>query len=615
MEDCVKEKINERILMIVESPNKIATLKSFLPKNYIVKASVGHIADIDFKGKYCNTGIDVNNNFKVNYVIDKSKTDIVKELKEQVKLADRVYLCSDPDREGEAIAWSLKEFLKIPDNKYYRVTFHEITKSAVLEALNHPRKIDEALVQASHARRKLDALLGFRMSAIARKNIGAKSVGRCQSAGLELVVEKEKEIQAFIPEKYGELVAHLTKQGVDFKVKYFEPSSKDKKLSYQQCLDAFNVVDESIKNGGYFKVTSIETKTTKSNPKTPFITSTFQQEVSSKLGIGVEKAMSYAQKLFEGINIDGQHIALITYIRTDDANFSPEFLVALEQHVKSTYGDEYYESVREIKNDENSQAGHEAIRPVDLAMTPSKLKNYITDDKLLKVYDIIYRRTVACAMASSITSETTYIFNQSNYLFSMTCKELLFEGYQKVYNYKEKEDESINKITFVENESVSCNKLDLKEKETTPPSRYKEATLIKELEKTGVGRPSTYATIIKILKDDIRGYCTIKDSYLVPTEKGIKLVDFLNKYFSDLINIEYTSNMESDLDKIASGKLDEISFLKSFYNSMENTISNANLPDKLICPNCGRPMKLRKGPYGEFWGCTGYPECKTIVKK
>jgi len=605
----------ERILVIIESKNKVDTIKPYLPKNYIVMACNGHITELSDGSGYFNTGIDIEEGFKPDFKVSKSQLTTVKALKEQVKLADKVYLCTDPDREGESIAWALKEFLKIPTNKCYRATFHEITKNAVLKALENPRKIDNNLVHASHARQKLDKLLGYRMSSIARDNVGAKSVGRCQSAGLELIANREDSITSFIPDKYGELVATLTKDGQEFRAKYFNTNDRETKPSYSKCLEVFDIINKSLKKDGKFKVESIERKKIRSNPKPPFITSTFQQEVSSKLGISVEVAQSLAQKLFEGINVNGQHIALITYIRTDDASFSPEFLVNLEQFVKSKYGDKYYAPVRETKNSETAQEGHEAIRPIDLNMTPEMLKEHIKDEKLIKVYDIIYRRTIACAMAQSLTSETIYTLSQSGYLFNMTSKELIFDGYQKVYNYKEKEDEELIKVTFNEGELVKCSNLTVEEKETNPPARYKEATFIKELEKTGIGRPSTYSTIVKTLKDEGRGYCTLQKGYLIPTDKGMKLANFLKEKFPDLINVEYTSNMESDLDKIAKGKLDEIQFLNTFLNNMEKAIKKANVNSgEVLCPKCGAPMKIRKGQYGSFYGCTNYPNCDGVRK-
>lgn len=608
----------DRVLVIVESPNKVKTLKSFLPKNYVVMASVGHITEIADGGGYFNTGIDVEDGFKPNFKVSKGKADIVKALKEQVKLADTVFICSDPDREGEAIAWALKEFLKIPASKCKRATFHEITKKAVLDALEHPRQIDGDLVHASHARQKLDKLLGYRMSNIARDNVGARSVGRCQSAGLELIAQRENAIRSFVPEKYGELVATLSKEGKEFKAKYFNKDNRDRKPSYQDCMEAGEIIGQSLKSGGSFKVASIDRKVVKSSPKPPFITSTFQQEVSSKLGIGVEQAMSYAQRLFEGIDVGGKHIALITYIRTDDATFSDEFLESLEKHVKATYGGKYYAPVKKAKNSENAQAGHEAIRPVDLGMTPESLREYISDEKLIKVYAIIYRRSVACAMAQSQTSETTYVFEQSGYSFETVSKEVLFDGFRKVYNYKDSEDEEeVAKVIFEKGENVKYVGLSAEEKETNPPSRYKEATFIKELERTGIGRPSTYATIVKTLLSESRGYCTTQSKCIVPTEKGLKLAEFLGEKFPDLINVKYTSNMEGDLDLIAKGKMDELAFLQGFMDKMESSIKKAGVigsSDDIECPKCGAKMALRKGKYGAFYGCTRYPDCDGIRK-
>lgn len=609
-------KDKERILVIVESPNKVKTLKSFLPGNYIVMASVGHITEIGDGGGYHNTGIDVEDGFKPNLRVSRDKQDVVRRLKEQAKLADKVYLASDPDREGEAIAWSLKEFLKIPASKCYRATFHEITKKAVLDAIEHPRKIDTNLVNASHARQKLDKLLGYRMSTIARDCIGARSVGRCQSAGLELIADKEKSIREFIPEEYGELVATLQKDGQEFKAKYMGSGKKDAKPSFAECTRVADEVGKSIANGGMFRVAGIERKTVKSSPRPPFITSTFQQEVSSRLGLDVEQAMQCAQKLFEGLDVGGEHIALITYIRTDDATFSPEFEKALEGYVKSTYGDEYYSPVRKAKKSENAQAGHEAIRPVDLTMTPGKLAGYIDNERLVKVYEIIYRRSVACAMAQSQASETSYTLEQSGYKFSMVSREVVFDGYRKVYNYRDADDDGTVMVSFAQDEDVRCTSLEPRKKETTPPARYKEATFIKELERTGIGRPSTYASILKTLKDESRGYCTVQNKCLVPTDRGMQLAGFLQERFPDLINVGYTSNMEHDLDMIANGKLGETEFLQGFLDDMEKAIRDAGIDsyEGVKCPVCGAPMKFRKGPYGPFLGCTRYPECKGIRK-
>ena len=625
---------DKRILVLVESPNKVKTIKQFLPNNYIVMASVGHISEIaDKKGSYHNTGIFPDENFKANYVVSSEKKEVVDKLKEQVTLADLVYICSDPDREGEAIAWSLRKFLKIPKDKYRRATFHEITKSAVLKALDNPRDIDENLVDAAQSRQKLDKMLGYRLSPIAKRSVGAKSVGRCQSAGLKILVDREEEIKAFVPVQYAELNLLFTKNETQFKAKYFGDDNKEiKQPSYEHCNDVADDCYNRTQKGEWFTIKDITSKERISNPKSPFTTSTFQQEVSSKLGISVKSAMSYAQKLFEGLDVNGQHIALITYIRTDSPEFAPEFLPVLENYVKTNYGNKYFSPIRKAKKSENTQDGHEAIRPVDLNMTPELLSKYISDKGLLKVYEIIYRRTVATMMASSTTNETTYTIVCGNHYFNLVSKELTFDGYLKVYAYKDKDDEDVVKETFTKGEVIDHSNrpsMTVDKKETLPPARYKEATFIKELESSGIGRPSTFATIVGTLIDPTRGYCTIDDNTIIPTDKGMTLSHYLDQSFPKLINVNYTSELEKDLDLIAKGQLKGIDFLTTFYNNMENNIKEVRkstssqetvqkeriISEDIKCPLCGAPMILRKGPYGEFWGCSKYPKCKGLVKK
>lgn len=624
----------KRILVLVESPNKTKTVKQFLPNNFIVMASVGHISEIKNGGSYYNTGIEPLDGFKTNYVVSQDKKEIVQKLKEQVELADLVYICSDPDREGEAIAWSLRKFLKIPKTKYKRVTFHEITKNAVLKAFDNPRDIDENLVDAAQSRQCLDKMLGYRLSPIARKSVGAKSVGRCQSAGLKILVEREKEIQDFIPKEYGELSLNFIKNNTMFKAKYFGEKGKEvKQPSYDYCNNILEDCIKETKKDNWFVISNVELKKRVNNPKPPFTTSTFQQEVSNKLGIGVKSAMGYAQKLFEGLDVNGQHIALITYIRTDNPEFAPEFLLVLEKYVKDNYGEKYFAPIRKAKKGENTQDGHEAIRPVDLSMTPELLSKYIQDKSLLKVYEIIYRRTIATMMTSSITNETIYTISLNNHDFVLLSKELEFDGFLKVYNYKEQNDEEIVKEAFNKGEIINRDyspNMDIIKKQTQPPSRYKEASFIKELESSGIGRPSTFATIVGTLLDNARGYCEIDENKsIVPTQKGIELSNYLDKAFPKLININYTSELEKDLDLIAKGQLKKLDFLNTFYTNMESYIKESKsinneyknehktkvVAEGVTCPLCGSPMCLRKGPYGEFYGCSKYPKCKGIVKK
>ena len=608
----------QKILMICESPNKVKTLRQFLPSNYTVMASVGHISEIKNGGSYWNTGIEPEDNFKANYGVSSEKKDVVASLKRAVDSASKVVIASDPDREGEAIAWSLKKFLKIPDSKYERVTFHEITKTAVLKALENPRKIDDDLVDAAQTRQKLDKMMGYRLSPVARRAIGAKSVGRCQSAGLKLIVQREEEIQAFKVETFYDLYAYFKKNNTQFKAKYKGTATKSVD-SFKSLDEAKKVMDECDPP---FFISNVSKKEKLEYPKPPFTTSTFQQEVSSRLGIGVKQAMQYAQKLFEGMNVNGKHVALITYIRTDSNELAPEFLPLLEDFVKSEYGNKYYAPVRKAKQQENAQEGHEAIRPVDLSMTPEKLSGYIEDQRLLKVYDIIYKRTVATSMTPSKVSETTYTLSSKNgQLFGFVSKEQLFDGFKKAYAYDtaDDNDDVETKITFIKDEPIKVDYIEPQEKHTNPPKRYKEASFIKELETTGIGRPSTFATIVSTLTDSVRGYCKEEDKCIVPTELGIQLSHYLDKTFPNLINVGYTGEMETSLDKIANGKMTENSFLKSFYDKMESSIpksssskSSEHTDEK--CPICGAPMVVRTGKYGKFLGCSRYPKCKGIKK-
>lgn len=606
-------KKEKRVLLICESPNKIKTLKQILPDNYIVMASVGHITHIADSGEF-NMGIDTKNDFKADFRVIDTKKDVVKKLKEQVKAADEVILFTDGDREGEAISYHLKEQLKIPESKYKRAAVHEITKKAVLAALENPRKIDYDLVSAATSRQKADKIIGYRLSSIARNNVGAKSVGRCQSAGLKLIAMREDEITSFVSETYFDLYLKFAKNNTEFKAKY--SGYGDQQVKNLPSLEACKKVVDACKNSEY-KILDIAHKDSLENPKPPFTTSTFQQEVSKKLGISVKNAMECAQRLFEGIDVGGSHISLITYIRTDDASYAPEFLPVLEEFVRSTYGDNYYAPVKFGKKGENSQEGHEGIRCIDLTMTPARLSQYIHDEKLLKVYSIIYNRTVASAMKPAIIANTIYIIENNSHLFNMTSKELKFDGYKRVYAYSdESNDDEIVKETFEKGEVLQDTSLEAIEKQTKPPARFDESGFIKELDKQGIGRPSTYATIVQVLLDEKRGYCKLEDKRIVPTELGMKLSRFLDNSFSDIINIKYTAELEKELDLIARGEMDGIDFLSQFYQDLEASINKvdptANSAGDKQCPNCGRKMGIRKGRYGMFWGCTGYPECKTI---
>lgn len=606
----------EKVLVIVESPNKCKTLESFLPKNYKVVASYGHISNVKDGGSYYNTGINPQKDFSANFAISDSKKGIVEKLKQAVDKSDKVYICSDPDREGEAIAWSLRKFLKLSKSKYQRVTFHEITKSAVLEALNHCRDIDENLVDASHARLKLDKIIGYRLTNEFKKFLNIKSVGRCQTAGLLLIAEREKEIQDFKSEKYSEVFLKFSVDDESFKAKYFGKKSEVKRISLEDAKKIVDECNEYSKSENYI-ISDIESKKRISNTKLPFTTSTFQQEASNRLNMSGKISMSYAQRLFEGIEVNGEHVGLITYMRTDSTDIAEEFLPILENFVKKNYGEHYYSMPKKAKKSDLTQDGHECLRVTNLEMTVEKLSKYISDKNLLKVYELIYRRTLASAMSSAILNETIYTISLKEHNFKMSSKELIFDGYLKVYNFKEKDStEVLYKHTFNKNDILNKYNpvLEIVEKETLPPARFKESTFVKELESRGIGRPSTYVTIVETLTDESRGYCEIKDKFIVPTEKGLNLAKLTQEKFSELISIDFTKEMEEDLDKIASAQLSEIEFLKNFYNKMESVLKSMHT-DEVACPKCGKVMKLRKnktnGQY--FYGCSGYPNCKTTM--
>ena len=525
MNNVDKLKTYKRILCIVESPAKVKTVSKIFKdlglSNIIVKASVGHISNIKDSGIY-NMGIDPSN-FDMDLIISDDKKDVVKGLKEQVSLADFIILASDGDREGEAIAWSLKKFLKIPDKKYERIVYHEITKSAIQEALNNPLKINDDLVDAAHARAKLDKIVGYRLSPVARNNIKARSVGRCQSAGLKLVVDREKEITNFKPETHYEMYLHFKKNKVDFTAKY--QGNGDKLESKLKSIKDCDCIAKECKGKDYY-IDNIEQKLTKQNSPQPFVTSTFQQEAASKLGLSVKTAMSAAQRLFEGIDINGEHIALTTYLRTDSPIISEEFVPKIKDYIINNFGKEYYQGVKTAKKKENAQEGHECLRCIDLTMTPDRLKEYITDEILIKVYSLIYKRTIASLMSARTIFETSYTIkndhkkNSNNHIFLLTSKEEKFDGWRRIYNVDNDKDETI-KETFKKDEILKDTGLERVEKETQPPARYTEASLIKKLDALGIGRPSTYATIISTLLDTKRNYCKIIDKKMYATDLAI----------------------------------------------------------------------------------------------
>ena len=596
-------------LVIVESPSKSKTIEKYLGKDYKVVSSKGHIRDLATTGQY-GLGVDIENGFKPNYVPIKGKSSVIRELKKDVKDSDMVYLASDPDREGEAIAWHLKDALGIKDNQYKRILFHEITHDKVLDAIKHPTVIDNNLVKSQETRRILDRIIGFRLSKLLQSKIGAKSAGRVQSVALKLIVDREREIEAFNPEEYWTITAIFP----DYEAVLFKYKKDDIEL---KCEDDVNVVLDRL--GDVYTVESIEKKEKAKKSKFPFITSTLQQEASTKLGFPARKTMSIAQKLYEGIDLGSETVGLITYMRTDSTRLSDEFVPSARKYIEETFGREYVGYVKKSKKKENVQDAHEAIRPTSVLRTPEKVKPYLTADEF-KLYSLIYKRTLASLMADAKVNQTTIIFDNHDYKFKTTGQILLFDGYLKVYcDYESSEDKILPEL----GDKQECVATDVNSEQhfTRPPSRYSEAKLIKELEELGIGRPSTYAKIIDTIKE--RGYVELEDKKFKPTEMGVETTDKLQEYFSDLINVEYTRDMEEDLDKVAEGEEESGEVLSNFYQLFEPRVKNAfsdmekKAPEETgeVCPECGSPLVIRKGRYGEFVACSNYPTCKYIKKE
>lgn len=596
-------------LVIVESPSKSKTIEKYLGSDYKVVSSKGHIRDLATTGQY-GLGVDIENGFKPNYIPIAGKKKVISELKKDVKDSDIVYLASDPDREGEAIAWHLKDALGIKDGEYKRVLFNEITHDKVLDAISKPTVIDDNLVRSQETRRILDRIIGFRLSKLLQSKIGAKSAGRVQSVALKLIVDREREIEAFKEEEYWTITSSFD----EFDADLFKYKNDDIKLHTEE--DADNVLE---KLGKDYKIESINQTAKNKKSKFPFITSTLQQEASTKLGFPAKKTMSIAQKLYEGIELDNGPVGLITYMRTDSVRLSDDFTKPALKYISDNYGSEYVGYIKKSKKTENVQDAHEAIRPTSILREPLKIKKFLSNDEF-KLYSLIYKRTLASLMADAKVKQTSIILDNNDYKFKTTGQVLTFDGYLKVYkDYESSEDKILPELADAN--ILSTDRVNKEQHFTKPPARYTEAKLIKEMEELGIGRPSTYAKIIDTIKE--RGYVELVEKKFKPTKVGIESTDKLQEFFSDLINVEYTRNMEEDLDKVADGKLVWNEVLKNFYALFEPRVKNAftdmekKEPEKTgeVCPNCGNPLVIRKGKYGEFVACSNYPECKYIKKE
>lgn len=600
-------------LVIVESPSKSKTIQKYLGADFEVTSSKGHIRDLATTGKG-GLGVDVENDFKPHYVVNKDKKDVVKELKKCVKEADYVYLATDPDREGEAISWHLAEVLGLDETLTNRIVFNEITHDAVINALKNPRTIDQNLVKSQETRRVLDRIIGFKLSKLLQKKIKSKSAGRVQSVALRLICEREKEIEAFVPEEYWKVKAVFEKDDIMFEAELAKHNHHKIELHNEEET---NAVYESLNKE--FIVSDVKKSQKKRASKPPFITSTLQQEASSKLNFKAKRTMMIAQKLYEGVDIGNETVGLITYMRTDSIRLSESFIHETKQYISEKYGKDYVGNVKVSKKKENVQDAHEGIRPTSIMRTPESVKEYLSRDEY-KLYALIYARAMASLMAPAKLNATTLSLDNNGYEFRASGSVIQFDGYLRVYGAYEKQNDELLPEVLVDEKLLSQD-IQKSQHFTKPPARYSEAKLIKELEDLGIGRPSTYASIIDTIVT--RQYVEVIDKAFKPTESGILTNDKLVEFFDSIINVEYTAQMEQELDEIAEGHDDYVHALTTFEDKFEPLLANAYekmeqiQPQKTgeTCPECGGDLVIRKGKYGSFVACSNYPTCKYIKKE
>ena len=596
-------------LIIVESPAKAKTIEKFLGKGYKVKASVGHVRDLP-KSKL---GVDIENNFEPNYITIRGKAGTVNELKKEAKKSDKVFLATDPDREGEAISWHLAFLLGLDEEEKNRIEFNEITKEAVRNAIKNPRKIDKNLVDAQQARRVLDRLVGYKISPIlwskVRKGLSA---GRVQSAATKMICDREEEIEKFIPKEYWSILLE-TQNSKRKKIEFELSKYKNKKIEINDKEQSDKIVSE-IENKDLL-IKSIEKKNRKKSAYRPFITSTLQQEASAKLGFTTKKTMQIAQQLYEGINIKGSGTqGLITYMRTDSQRISIEAQNFAKDAIVSKYGKEYYKAYGYKAAGKNVQDAHECIRPSHIDLDPQKIEDSLNKDQY-KLYRLIYNRFLACMMQDAVYEQQTITGLIDDYSFKANGSKLLFDGFLRVYDYSSSEENILPDVE--ENELLKVKKINPKQHFTQPPARYNEASLVKALEELGIGRPSTYASIITTIQD--RQYVEKKQKNLYPTELGKVVTKLLEQYFEQIVNLEFTADIESKLDIIADGNNQWKEIVSNYYEPIEKNlevaskeIEHINMDEATdeICEKCGSPMVIKHGRFGRFLACSNYPECK-----
>jgi DNA topoisomerase-1 len=601
-------------LIIVESPTKIKTLKKYVGQAYNVAASAGHIRDLPVK----SLGVDVDDNFKAEYVNIRDKAKVISHLKKIAKDSNDIFLAPDPDREGEAIAFHIMDILKKKDRRFHRVLIHELTRKGIEEALKHPLEPDQNKYNAQQARRKLDRLVGYQISPLLWQKIQrGLSAGRVQSVAVKIICDREREIRSFEPEEYWTITADLMARiPPGFNAALVKIGRKKAKITHEEQARKIVTDLESAE----FRVDEIRNKTVKRNPQPPFITSKLQQDAINRLRFSAKKTMVVAQQLYEGIDIGtGGPEGLITYMRTDSTRIAPEAAHEASSLISQTYGQEYAMArPRYFKNKNKAQDAHEAIRPTSVFNTPEKIKPHLTEDQYT-LYDLIWKRFVASQMAQAVIDQKAILIKAGDYLFSVSGSTVKFSGYMALYDTQEnKSDNDIQSLPHVEeNEALTREKIIPRQHFTKPPPRFSEASLVKELEKNGIGRPSTYASIISVIQD--KGYVELVKRYFYPSELGFIVNDLLVSSFPDLLDVSFTAQMETNLDNVETGTLDEVELLSRFYDDFSQTLDKAKenmvsvkgvgIKTDLSCPSCGSPLHIKIGKNGHFLACSAYPDC------
>lgn len=605
-------------LVIVESPAKAKTIGKYLGKKYIVKASMGHVRDLPKS----QMGVDVASGFEPKYITIRGKGDVLKELRDAAKKVKHVYLAADPDREGEAIAWHLAHSLNIDQSGECRVVFNEITKQAVKEAFKHPRKINMDLVNAQQTRRILDRLVGYNISPLLWKKVKkGLSAGRVQSVTVKLIIDREKEINAFIPEEYWSVTAHLTSAGGAFEAKFYSYGQEKTELTSEADV---NKLLDHVKDGT-FRITDVKRRERKRNPAAPFTTSSLQQEAARKLNFRAAKTMMVAQQLYEGIDLgkDGT-VGLITYMRTDSTRISQTAQEEAKAYIMDAYGPEYsLTEPRQFGKKEKAQDAHEAVRPTFVSYSPSSLKEYLSRDQL-KLYRLIWERFIASQMASAVLDTVTADIMSGDAVFRASGSQVKFPGFMKVYvegtdDVQAEEDKMLPPLEV--GQEVVAEQIEPKQHFTQPPPRYSEARLVKTLEELGIGRPSTYAPTLDTIQK--RGYVALQERRFVPTELGEIVLGLMEEFFPEILDTKFTAKMEDDLDHIEEGKEAWVRVLEEFYDPFakrlevaEQHMQEVEIKDEVsdvICEKCNSPMVYKMGRYGKFLACSAFPDCRNTM--